>query len=63
MSVLSWDDVRARDMLMAGRPMRYFRERTGAKDFYLVHMGAEDHVVDGILVLPFATFCREAGMV
>ena len=38
--------------------IRYFRERTTIPVFYQVHLGARDYLVDGIRVLPFATFCR-----
>ncbi len=38
--------------------IRYFRERSKIPVFYQVHLGARDYLVDGIRVLPFATFCR-----
>ena len=43
---------------------RYFRERTGIPRFYQVHLGAKDFGNEntGTRVLPFSTFCREAGL-
>ena len=43
---------------------RYFRERTDIPRFYQVHLGAKDFGNEntGTRVLPFSTFCREAGL-
>ncbi|MBI4955577.1 MAG: ATP-binding protein [Myxococcales bacterium] len=42
--------------------LRYFKERTGIRRFYQVHLGTTDAVVDGVRVLPFAALCRELGI-
>ncbi len=40
--------------------MRYFKERTNIPNFYQVHQGIKDYVVeDGIRVMPFVKFCAE----
>ena len=43
---------------------RYFRERTDIPRFYQVHLGAKDFGNEntGTRVLPFSTFCLEAGL-
>ena len=43
---------------------RYFRERTEIPRFYQVHLGERDFGNEntGTRVLPFSTFCREAGL-
>ena len=43
---------------------RYFRERTDIPRFYQVHLGERDFGNEntGTRVLPFSTFCREAGL-
>lgn len=43
---------------------RYFRERTDIPRFYQVHLGERDFGDEntGTRVLPFSTFCREAGL-
>jgi len=39
--------------------VRYFKARTAIPDWYQVHLGTKDAVVDGVRVLPFARFCEE----
>jgi predicted AAA+ superfamily ATPase len=41
----------------------YFAERTPIPRFFQVHMGQADYEKAGVRVLPFATFCREVGLV
>ena len=43
---------------------RYFRERTDIPRFYQVHLGTRDYGNEntGTRVLPFSTFCPEAGL-
>jgi len=41
----------------------YFAQRTQIPQFYQVHMGEADYEKAGVRVLPFATFCREVGLV
>jgi predicted AAA+ superfamily ATPase len=44
--------------------INYFRERTGIKLFYQVHMGSKDYEPGpGIRVLPFTRFSEEIGLV
>ncbi len=38
--------------------IKYFKERTNIPEFYQVHLGTRDYLIDGTRVLPFATFCR-----
>ena len=40
------------------RAIDYFRDRTGIADFYQVHRGERDYVVNGTRVLPFRTLCE-----
>ena len=40
----------------------YFRERTPIRDFYQVHLGTQDRLVDGTRILPFRVFCQELDM-
>ena len=40
--------------------IRYFKQRTAIRRWYQVHLADKDTVVDGVRILPFATFCREA---
>jgi uncharacterized protein len=42
--------------------IRYFKQRTSVPRWYQVHRGAKDVVVDGVRILPFATFCSEVGV-
>jgi hypothetical protein len=42
--------------------VRYFKQRTGIPRWYQVHLGKRDVVVDGVRILPLATFCREVGV-
>jgi predicted AAA+ superfamily ATPase len=46
------------------RACGYFRERTDIPRFYQVHLGSKDfgNAEAGTRVLPFVTFCREAGL-
>jgi hypothetical protein len=39
--------------------IRYFKTRTAIPQWYQVHLGTEDVLVDGVRVLPFAALCRE----
>ena len=45
-----------------GPAVRYFKQRTGIPRWYQVHLGTKDAAVDGVRILPFATFCREVGI-
>lgn len=42
--------------------VRYFKARTGIPRWFQVHLGTKDVVVEGVRVLPLATFCRELGL-
>lgn len=42
--------------------IKYFRDRTDIPLFYQVHLGKDDYQDKKIRVLPFETFCREAGI-
>jgi predicted AAA+ superfamily ATPase len=42
--------------------IRYFKQRTGIRRWYQVHLGVKDAVVDGVRILPLATLCREIGI-
>lgn len=44
------------------RSVRYFKERTQVPEWYQVHRGSEDVVVDGVRRLPFARLCEEVGI-
>lgn len=44
------------------RSVRYFKARTNIPRWYQVHLGARDVMVDGVRVVPFATWCREIGI-
>jgi len=51
------EDLRERMVFVGGPP------RTGVPRFYQVHMGEADYERGPARVLPFHTFCREAGLV
>ena len=42
--------------------VRYFKARTSIPRWYQVHLGAKDVLVDGVRILPFATWCAEVGV-
>jgi predicted AAA+ superfamily ATPase len=42
--------------------VRYFKQRTTIPRWFQVHLGTKDVVADGVRILPFVTFCREAGI-
>jgi len=45
------------------KSITYFAARTGVPRFYQVHQGDADYEKGPARVLPFHTFCREAGLV
>jgi uncharacterized protein len=42
--------------------VKYFKLRTTIPRWFQVHLGTKDVVADGVRILPFVTFCREAGI-
>jgi hypothetical protein len=42
--------------------VQYFKQRTTIPRWFQVHLGTKDVVADGVRILPFVTFCREAGI-
>ncbi len=44
--------------------IKYFRDRTPIHNFYQVHLGTKDVLIEGnIRILPFSKFCAEVGLV
>ena len=42
--------------------VRYFKERTAIPQWYQVHRGTADVMVDGVRLLPFTRLCEEIGI-
>jgi uncharacterized protein len=42
--------------------VRYFKARTPIPNWYQVHLGEHDVTIDGVRVLPFATFCKQLAL-
>ena len=58
-----WFAVEAKTGERAVSPaIRYFKERTRIPQWYQVHLGRKDVVVDGVRLLPFGTLCAEVGV-
>jgi predicted AAA+ superfamily ATPase len=44
------------------RAVRYFKERTAIPQWYQVHRGTADVMLDGVRLLPFTRLCEEIGI-